>query len=161
MDMEDIEEIKNSSAVQAHINMLQGIINRMAANSANCKTWAIAILAALLALYANDKICNSNFWICYIPTGLFFFLDCYYLGLERKFRKKQNLFVNKINKGEDFRKELFTITLEDTTTIFKKLLTHLMFFLKSLIETIKGVFSFSTLPFYGFIFGLLYYLTLE
>ena len=114
-----IEEIKNSSAVQAHINMLQGIINRMAANSANCKTWAIAILSALLALYADDKIGNNNFWICYIPTGLFFFLDCYYLGLERKFRKKQNQFVKIINSEENYEKELFAITLDEPTTILK------------------------------------------
>lgn len=42
-----------SSAVQAHVSMLQGIINRMANNSANCKTWTITIVAAMLVLLVD------------------------------------------------------------------------------------------------------------
>lgn len=45
---------KENSAIQAHVNMLQGVINRMANNSANCKTWAITIISAILVLYAVD-----------------------------------------------------------------------------------------------------------
>ena len=41
---------KDCPAVQAHISMLQGIISRMANNSANCKTWVITIIAAMLVM---------------------------------------------------------------------------------------------------------------
>lgn len=44
-------DMKEKSSVQAHISMMQSIINRMAANSANCKLWCITIMAAILALY--------------------------------------------------------------------------------------------------------------
>lgn len=33
-----------------YISLLQENINRMASNSANCKTWLVTILAALLAI---------------------------------------------------------------------------------------------------------------
>ena len=97
-----ILEKKESPAVQAHINMLQGIINRMASNSANFKTWSITILAALLVLVVDGKIDLCNLWICYIPIGLFFFLDCFYLGLERQFVEKQEKLIDNINKGLNF-----------------------------------------------------------
>ena len=155
----DILENKEKSAVQAHINMLQGIINRMTANSSNCKTWAIAVLTVLSALYVDDKICNSNLWICYIPIGLFFFLDCFYLGLERQFIKKQVKFVNLINEGKDFHKELFIIELNEPKTILDKLKSVIKKFFNQLLQTINGVFSFSTLPFYGFIIGFIYFLS--
>ncbi len=38
------------SEVQAFITYLQDIINRMAENSRNCKTWFVSIIMALLAL---------------------------------------------------------------------------------------------------------------
>ena len=85
MNME-ILKIKENSAVQAHNNMLQKIITRMGANSANCKTWAITILVALSILVADGKI-STDKWICYIPIVLFFFLDCFYLGIERIYKK--------------------------------------------------------------------------
>ena len=33
----------DSPAVTAHINLLQGIINRLANNSASCKTWCLPL----------------------------------------------------------------------------------------------------------------------
>ena len=102
---------KENSAVQAHINMLQGIINRMANNSANCKTWAITIISAILVLYADDKINQEELWICYIPICLFFFLDCFYLGLERQIIKKQSVFITQINNGDDVSNDIFSCLL--------------------------------------------------
>jgi hypothetical protein len=40
----------DSPAVTAHINLLQGIINRLANNSASCKTWCITLVGALVSL---------------------------------------------------------------------------------------------------------------
>jgi hypothetical protein len=157
--MATIIEHKEKSAVQAHINMLQGIIKRMAANSANCKTLAITILAALLALYADDKICSSNLWICYIPTGLFFFLDCYYLGLERQFIRKQEKFVDKINNNDEFEKDLFAVNADEENCFWKTIWLSIKKFFGQLWQTAKGIFSFSTLPFYGFMIGFIYFIS--
>lgn len=157
--MANVLTTKESSAVQAHITMSQGVINRMASNSSNCKTWTITILAAILALYADDKISTQTIWICYIPTGLFFFLDCFYLGLERQFIKKQSALITKINSGIDVSSDLFLMKGESSKTICESICALFLNYYKQIRNTIGALFSFSTLPFYGFIFCFVYYLS--
>lgn len=147
-----MEIVKENTAVQAHINMLQGVINRMAGNSANCKTWAITIISAILVLYADDKVSNKDLWICYIPMGLFFFLDCYYLGLERQIIKKQITFVSKLNNGEDVSNDIFLLSSSSSFCNYVKS------FFSQLKNTAIAILSFSTLPFYGAILFFIYYL---
>lgn len=134
-----MSELKNKDcpAVQAHIAMLQGIISRMANNSANCKTWAVTIIAAMLVLIVDKNMDFTNVWICYLPVGLFFFLDCYYLGLERTFIKKQNSFLDKVPAG-NYADELYVIK-------------DLPKFCGQLGNTFNAMRSFSTTPFYGLI----------
>ena len=72
------EEIK-------HLEFIQNIITRMNTNSFQIKGMAVAIVSALLAVYASEK--NPDFVLITIfPLILFWFLDSYYLTQERKFR---------------------------------------------------------------------------
>lgn len=76
------EEIK-------HLEFIQNIITRMNANSFQIKGMAITIVSALLAIYASEK--NPDFILVTIfPLLLFWFLNAYYLTLERKFRGLYN-----------------------------------------------------------------------
>ncbi len=69
-----------------HLEFIQNIISRMNTNSFQIKEWMIAILSALLALYANSN--NATFvFVAIAPTIIFWYLDAYYLQQERKFRK--------------------------------------------------------------------------
>ena len=45
----------DSTAVQAHLSIMQDVIRRMAGNSASCKNWCIVLVAALLALVVRTK----------------------------------------------------------------------------------------------------------
>lgn len=76
-----------------YILLLQENINRMASNSANCKTWLVTILAALLAIQVSLQELQGILWIALIPALLFYLIDSYYLGLERRFIKIENNFV--------------------------------------------------------------------
>lgn len=79
--------------VRLHLNMHQDIINRMAANSSNCKTWVVTLLAALTALQAStEKIMNYGWFVIVIVT-MFWYLDAFYLMLERVHRAKEKKFV--------------------------------------------------------------------
>ena len=42
-----------SSAVQKHLEIMQGVINRMAENSRSCKVWCVTLVAATLVLVAR------------------------------------------------------------------------------------------------------------
>lgn len=131
-------QAKDKSSVQAQIQMYQGIIGRMANNSASCKTWAITIIAAMLVLIADDKIGSSSMWICYVPVILFLFLDSYYLALEKIFRDKQDSFLSKVNSDEDYYSEIFSVGNMPT----KK---------QQFCKIKESVKSLSIFPFYGLI----------
>src|SRR2546427_3132215 len=89
----------NSPGTQSYLTILQGVISRMAGNSGSAKTWCIALLSAILGVVAEtDK--PKYALLASIPTALFFFLDAYYLGLERRFREQYNPFITKLHDGE-------------------------------------------------------------
>ncbi|MEB4593034.1 hypothetical protein VSS37_18790 [Candidatus Thiothrix sp. Deng01] len=88
----------DSGAVMKHIDMYQGIINRMAGNSAECKKWAVTLVSAILVVVAKDGI-NQAAILAGIPIILFCFLDTYYLALEKQFRAAYNSFLNDLHNG--------------------------------------------------------------
>ena len=88
-----------SSAVQKHLEIMQGVINRMAENSRSCKVWCVTLVAAILVLVARTGE-PQHALIALVPTLLFLFLDSYYLALERAFIGSQNAFVRRLHRGE-------------------------------------------------------------
>ena len=68
-----------------HLEMIQAVITRMASNSFMLKGWAVTLIAGVFVLATKDSE-TLYFLIAYIPIILFWFLDSYYLQLERKFR---------------------------------------------------------------------------
>lgn len=72
-----------------HLEMVQGIINRMASNSFMLKGWAVTIVAGIFALASKDTD-KLYFLIAYIPIVVFWGLDSYYLLQERLYRALYN-----------------------------------------------------------------------
>ena len=68
-----------------HLEMIQSIIQRMANNSFMLKGWAVTLIVAIFAL-ADENTNQNYFGLTYIPAIAFWFLDAYYLQLERKFK---------------------------------------------------------------------------
>ncbi|MFH0733037.1 MAG: hypothetical protein V1773_15910 [bacterium] len=107
-DTNDIKLTENSQSVISHLNILQGIIQRMAGNSGSCKTWCITLVSAILILVA-DKNKPQFTLIAVIPTLLFFSLDTYYLALEKGFRDTYTSFIKKLHSAQITTGDLFTI----------------------------------------------------
>jgi hypothetical protein len=99
----------DSPAVQSYLTILQGVIGRMASNSAGAKTWCIALVSAIIVVVA-DKGEPGYVWIAVVPVGLFFLLDAYYLGLERQFRERYNDFIGKLHEGKAEVQDVFIVT---------------------------------------------------
>ncbi len=160
--MENLFQYRES---EQYINLLQENITRMANNSANCKNWLVAIIAGSLAIsFSNDStnlVSQVLYFLKWI-TGLFFFLDCLYLGIERDFIKMEKVFVNlcKSQKSniEDVKKMLMSFSA--TINIEEKVTDGCQIKLRKLMKQLKGalcaMFSWSTTPFYGIIFYVLY-----
>ena len=72
-----------------HLEMIQSVITRMATNSFILKGWAITLVSGVFVL-ATKESSTLYFLIAYIPLITFWFLDSYYLQLERKYRVLYN-----------------------------------------------------------------------
>lgn len=126
------------------IGLLQDTINRMASNSANCKTWLLAITTAVVAFVATNKSAVNLLWIIVIVDVLFYLLDSYYLQLERNFRDLESDFVGKVRAMADDNHRLDTGCAYDFN--FKRLDTpDVKINRKNMKEALT---SYSTWPFY-------------
>lgn len=122
---------ETSQAVQAHLSIIQSVIQRMASNSAASKTYCITLVSAVLVIVA-DKGKPDYALLAVIPILLFLVLDAYYLALEKAFRNSYNAFIKKLHESTITMSDLFVVTPEGN---FIKLF-------------IKSFFSFSICAFY-------------
>lgn len=124
-----------SGSVQSHLGILQSVINRMASNSAGCKTWCITLVSAIIVVVA-DKTNPRYVWVACVPIYLFLFLDSYYLGMEKRFRDSYNCFIQKLHLGEVEVKDVFMVNPDGAVQ-------------STLLSTFKATLSLSIWPFYG------------
>lgn len=124
-----------------YLQMMQSNIERMAANSANCKTWMVAFVTAFMALGSSVSV--NKYWLALgiIPVLLFWYLDTFYLHLERGMRNRERDFMNKClcDNDEEYKKALFN---------FKPMMLKKDEPEKGLVATNDRWLSKSTAPFY-------------
>lgn len=70
---------------RSHLEMIQGVVNRLSQNSFLLKGWSVVLVSALMALAAKDS--NIIFvLLAYFPSIAFWLLDGYFLWQEKLFR---------------------------------------------------------------------------
>ena len=118
---------------QSHLQMIQGIVNRLSQNSFLLKGWNVVLVSALFALAANN---TKLFFIylAYFPAIAFWILDGYFLWQERLFRALYD-YVRGLDENE--------IDFSMNTTIMKKRVSSWG----------EVVFSKTLLIFHGTVFG--------
>lgn len=79
-----------------HLELVQGIVNRMASNSFMLKGWAVTLVAGIFALAGKDTD-RLYFLVAYVPILVFWGLDAYYLFQERLYRS----LYEKVRKTEE------------------------------------------------------------
>lgn len=130
---------ESSPSAQAHLSILQSVIQRMAANSTSCKAWCITLVSAILVIVA-DKGKPEYALIALLPVLLFMALDTYYLWLEIGFRDSYEQFVKKLHAGDAGPSDLYKVVPEGDR------FSHLM----------KAFTSFSVAPFYVALIALIF-----
>jgi len=68
-----------------HLEMIQGIINRLAQSSFLLKGWSVVLISALFALAAGGTQ-QLFIYLAYFPAIAFWVLDAYFLWQERLYR---------------------------------------------------------------------------
>ena len=79
---------ENSQNAVEHLKLVQGVVTRMAGNSAQMKTWAVSLVTAA---FVFSGLSNDPHWLiglggC-IPVIAFWIMDAKYLQLERCYIK--------------------------------------------------------------------------
>ena len=127
----------DSPAVQKHIEIMQGVITRMAENSRWCKIWCVILVSAIFVLVALTEE-PTRALIALAPAIALYILDSYYLALERGFRRSYSEFVERLHNGRATSADLYVVAPTGSTA--------------------RGVVwamfkSISTLPFYLAVFA--------
>ena len=132
-----------------YLQMMQDNIARMANNSANCKTWMVTIVAGLCAIGCSIKDMNGWIFLAIIPVVVFWYLDTFYLQMERKMRNRELDFIlcrKKIETpDENYLKALYNfyplekdeLTDEEDNAGFAK--TNCRYFSKSIAPLYLGI----------------------
>jgi hypothetical protein len=85
----------------AHLQMIQGVINRQSQNSFLLKGWSVVLISAMFALAAREA--NPIFvYLAYFPASVFWGLDGYFLWQERTFRALYNKIRIQNDRDIDF-----------------------------------------------------------
>jgi hypothetical protein len=72
--------------VEKHLDFIQSAIGRMAGNSFQMKSWNVALASAAIGFAASKDSHHRAASLAIVPSLVFWFLDAYYLQLERAFR---------------------------------------------------------------------------
>lgn len=86
-----------------------------------------------MALGASKNDLQTWAHLALLPTILFYFLDSYYLGIERRFIEIENKFISAVKGGENEKDLIFKFKIEKS---------------KCLWNTLKALRSMSTWPYY-------------
>lgn len=131
----------NESSVQLNLQFYQDIIARMENNSRVVKTWCITIVSAVLIFFIEGKGLTIVNVIPFLLV-VFWYLDIYYLAVEKGYRDSYNSLVDSIHNGSLNKNEIYRIKASDIICN----------------NVLHAFFSFSTLPFYTLLFVMFYYI---
>lgn len=88
--MENEKKLKQNDCPNkiAHLQMIQGVIDRMGGNLFYLRGWSITLLAGLFAISTSESLQVAK-WapsLFFVLLVLFWVYDAYFLSLEKKYR---------------------------------------------------------------------------
>ena len=141
---------------EQYVELLQRNIDRMAGNSANCKNWLMGIIGGSLALCLSNNINSEKICIVIdiliVISIMFYFLDGFYLGLERRFKDAEKLFIERSKAKNENDVRLLLMSFSQTLEVKERKPDACSDFLENkkvqLKAALDGMTSISTLCFY-------------
>lgn len=83
-DVEVTETVCHEDKI-AHLQMIQGVIDRMSTSAATYKGFAATIVTGIAAI-SFTEVSTWILLIAFFPVGCFLVMDTYYLKLEKQYR---------------------------------------------------------------------------
>lgn len=95
----------NKEILHKEIDLIQGVITRMANNSFLLKGWLVSIIVAVIALTKDTLLTKDITYfslILCLPLIVFWYLDAFFLQKERAYRKLYKWVIENREKTNDF-----------------------------------------------------------
>lgn len=123
----------NEEILHKEIDLIQGVINRMASNSFLLKGWIVSLIAVILALTKDTIVATQLSYfslILLLPVIVFWYLDAFFLHKERCYiqlyewviKNRQtsldNIYSLNYNKYEKDVDSIFKIMFSTTLRLF-------------------------------------------
>jgi hypothetical protein len=121
----------DNSAAIGHVNLIQGIISRLANNSASCKTWCLTLVSAFIA-FAGASHLPEVITAALVTVVLLGLMDILYLAREIADRRLYDRVVTAMRNKSYALGQVFEVSA-----------TH------SHRDIAKATLSWSIFPFYG------------
>ena len=109
-------------AKMKHLELIQGVINRMSGSLFYLKGWTVTLIAAISAISQKDAS-QDYFYIAFFPVIIFWIMDGYFLSQERMFRDLYED-VAKIKNDDDI---TFSMDIREYKKLAKNTWTGAMF----------------------------------
>jgi hypothetical protein len=98
----------NNDFLFKELELVQGVINRFGNNSFLIKGWTITLIVATLLLENNTNL----YIIAFLPLFTFWYLDAYFLRLERLYRKLYDWLRRNRLRSKEFLLDMNSQSLE-------------------------------------------------
>ncbi len=93
--MNEKRELEKEKVLHKEIDLVQSCINRMAKNSFSIKGWLVAFITVLLTMLPEKINISVLYGIIFVSTLCFWYLDAFYLRMERLYRWKYEWIIAK------------------------------------------------------------------
>lgn len=136
----------DKETLHKEIDLIQGVITRMANNSFLLKGWLISLIAVVLALSKDSWLSSCPASLCLIlcfPVLIFWYLDGFFLHREKCYRKLYEWVIKNRPTSNEY---LYSLDFSR--------------FKKDVRSVLRIMFSQTLFPFYGLTFLLLIILIL-
>lgn len=84
-----------------HLEMIEAVVERMGKNSFQLKGWAVTLIVLVGGLASRDQS-KKFFLLGFLPLFAFWFLDSYYLLIERRYTALYRIVARKDEACVDF-----------------------------------------------------------
>ena len=113
------------------IDLIQGVITRMANNSFMLKGWLISLIAVVLALSKDSWLSCNPAMICLIlcfPIIIFWYLDAFFLHREKCYRKLYEwVILNRPTSNEHLYSLDFSRFKKNVQSVFRIMFSQTLF----------------------------------
>ncbi len=144
----------NQNVLEKEIDLIQSCINRMAQNSFVVKGWLITLVTVILALLPEKVDTRGVCIIVLLATLCFWYLDAFFLRLERLYRWKYEWVIANRKETNKFCYDLNPMNSDMWTLLGSGIRPKAP-------SVIRVMFTKSLIPLYGMIIGVALFIFLN